>query len=61
MWGHIVWMALRYLERERIKVITYQTDVGTDMIFTRTHNITFWLLMGLMAFRREKKPLQFNR
>lgn len=61
MWGHIVWMALRYLEQGRVKVITYLTDVSKDMIFTRTHNITFWLLIGLMAFRTKKKLLQLNR
>lgn len=31
------------------------------MIFTKTHNITFWLPIGLLAFRTENKPLQLKQ
>lgn len=31
------------------------------MIFTRTHNITFWLPISFLAFRKEKRPLQLKQ
>lgn len=54
-------MALRYLEQGRIKMIIYRTDVSKDLIFTRTHIITFWLPIRHLAFRTEAKPLPLKQ
>lgn len=57
MCGHMVWIALRYLEWGRIRVITYHTNQRHDL-FRRIHNIRFWLPILLLAFRTGKKPLE---
>lgn len=40
--------------------MTYQID-QRHYLLTRTHNITFWLPVGLLAFRTEKKPSQIKQ